>query len=245
MNILTHKLATTNDQLTSRGGLVAIAQVMESINLSERIDKYFPHPKSNRGFKPSTFIETLILMQHEGGFHLDDVRYIQDDEALRTLLGLDKIPQPSSLGNWLRRLGNDCQSFSAWTQVNKAILKAALHRRKGITLDIDATEVVANKADAQWTYKKNKGYMPMVGHIAEIGQIVACDFRSGNASPAKENLEFIQQCEHSLPDGCFVQSLRIDAAGYQKKIIEYCDAKALGMRSERKVAPCSKHKLTH
>ena len=227
MNILTHKLATTNDQLTSRGGLVAIAQVMESINLAARIDKYFPHPKSNRGFKPSIFIETLILMQHEGSFHLDDVRQIQDDEALRTLLCLDKIPQPSSLGNWLRRLGNDRQSFSAWTQVNKAVLKVALHRRKGITLDIDATEVVSNKADAQWTYKKNKGYMPMVGHIAEIGQIVACDFRSGNASPAKENLEFIQQCEHSLPDGCFVQSLRIDAAGYQKKIIEYCDRKII------------------
>ena len=223
MNILPHKLTTTNDQLTSRAGLLAIAQVMESINLSERIDKYFPAPKSNRGFKPSTFIETLILMQHEGSFHLDDVRHINDDGALRSVLRLDKIPQSSSLGNWLRRMGNNNQSIAAWREVNKAILKAAIHHRKGITLDIDATEVVANKADAQWTYKKNKGYMPMVGHIAEVGQIVACDFRSGNASPAKENLEFIQQCEQSLPNDCFVQSLRIDAAGYQKKIIKYCD----------------------
>ena len=174
MNILPHKLTTTNDQLTSRAGLLAIAQVMESINLSERIDKYFPLPKSNRGFKPSVFIETLILMQHEGSFHLDDVRHINDDEALRAVLSLDKIPQASSLGNWLRRMGNDNQSFAAWNEVNKAVLKAALHQRKGITLDIDATEVIANKADAQWTYKKNKGYMPMVGHVAEVGQIVAC-----------------------------------------------------------------------
>lgn len=178
MNILPHKLATTNNLLTSRAGLLAIAQVMESINLSERIDKYFPQPKSNRGFKPSAFIETLILMQHEGSFHLDDVRHISDDDALRTLLGLDKIPQASSLGSWLRRLGKDTQSFAAWTQVNKAVLKAALHQRKGITLDIDALEVIAHKADAQWTYKNNKGYMPMVGHVAEVGQIVACDFRA-------------------------------------------------------------------
>ncbi|MES9858162.1 MAG: transposase [Sedimenticola sp.] len=229
MNILPHKLATTNDQLTSRAGLLAIAQVMESINLSERIDKYFPSPKSNRSFKPSTFIETFILMQHEGSFHLDDVRHINDDEALKTVLDLKKIPQASSLGSWLRRMGNGGQSTSAWREVNKAILKAALHQRKGITLDIDATEVIANKNDAQWTYKKNKGYMPMVGHIAEVGQIVACDFRQGNASPAKakENFEFIQQCEKSLPDGCFVQHLRIDAAGYQKKIIQYCDDHAI------------------
>jgi len=161
MNILPHKLTTTNDQLTSRAGLLAIAQVMESINLSERINKYFPLPKSNRGFKPSVFIETLILMQHEGSFHLDDVRHINDDEALRAVLSLDKIPQASSLGNWLRRMGNDNQSFAAWNEVNNAVLKAALHKRKGITLDIDATEVIASKADAQWTYKKNKDYMPM------------------------------------------------------------------------------------
>jgi putative transposase len=155
MNILPHKLATTNDQLTSRAGLLSSAQVMESINLSERIDKYFPAPKSNRGFKPSTFIETLILMQHEGSFHLDDVRHIQDDKALRTVLGLKNIPQATSLGSWLRRMGNDNQSLAAWHKVNKAILRAALHRRKGITLDIDATEVIANKAEAQCTFLEN------------------------------------------------------------------------------------------
>jgi hypothetical protein len=40
----------------------------------------------------------------------------------------------------------------AWEAVNKAVLQAALQRRKKVTLDIDATEVVANKADAHWTY---------------------------------------------------------------------------------------------
>ena len=243
MNILPHKLTTTNDQLTSRAGLLAIAQVMESINLSERIDKYFPLPQSNRGFKPSTFIETLILMQHEGGFHLDDVRHLNDDGALRTVLGLDKIPQASSLGNWLRRLGNDPQSFVAWMNVNQAILKAALHQRKGITLDIDATEIITHKAEAQWTYKNNKGYMPMVGHVAEVGQIVACDFRNGNTSPAKENLEFIHQCEQSLPRDCFVQALRIDAAGYQKKIIEYCDRKSIRYAIRAKTSATIKEQI--
>lgn len=120
-------------------------------------------------------------------------------------------------------MGANQASFSAWTDVNKVVLKSALHKRKGITLDIDATEIIANKAEAKWTYKKNKGFMPMVGHIAETGQVVACDFREGNASSSRENLEFIQQCQRSLPDKCFVQSLRIDAAGYQTKIIQYCD----------------------
>ena len=51
--ILPHKLATTNDQLTSRAGLLAIGQLMDSIQLVECVDKHFPKPKSNRGFMPS------------------------------------------------------------------------------------------------------------------------------------------------------------------------------------------------
>jgi hypothetical protein len=220
---LPYKLDTTNDLLTSRAGLLAIGQLMESLSLAERIDQHFPQPKSNRGYKPSEFIKTLILMQHEGSFHLDDIRHIQDDEALRTVLDLKKLPKATTLGDWLRRMGKQPQIQDAWVEVNKALLQSALHRCKKVTLDIDATEIVANKSGAQWTYNKNKGFMPMVGHIAETGQIVAMDFRQGNVSPAQDNLAFIQQCQQSLPKHCSLKALRIDAAGYQTKIIEYCD----------------------
>ena len=59
-------------------------------------------------------------------------------------------------------------------------------------LYIDATAIVANKTSANWIYKKNKGFMPMVGHIAQTGQMVAVDFRQGNVPPNKDNLAFIQ-----------------------------------------------------
>ncbi len=206
---------------------MAIAQLMDSLSLAERIDQHFPQPKSNRGYKPSEFIKTLILMQHEGSFHLDDIRHIQDDEALRTVLDLNKLPQATTLGDWLRRMGNQPQIQDAWVKVNRALLQSALHRCKKVTLDIDATEIVAHKADAQWRYNKNKGFMPMVGHIAETGQVVAVDFRQGNVPPAQDNLTFIQQCQQSLPEGCALKALRIDAAGYQTKIIEYCDTQGI------------------
>ena len=86
--------------------------------MSERINKYFPLPKSNRGFKPSSFIQTLILMQHEGGFHLDDVRHIHEDEALKMVLNLKQLPKASSIGGWLRRMGNNKQN--TWVGLSKA-----------------------------------------------------------------------------------------------------------------------------
>ncbi len=156
MTILPYKLDTTNDQLTSRAGLLAVVQLMDTLQISERIDCHFPLPLSNWGFKQSEFLQAFILMQHEGNFHLDDVRHLSDDTALRALLDLRHTPKASTLGAWLRKMGDQKDSFSALEEVNKALLKSALHKRKAITLDIDATEIISNKADVQWTYKKQQ-----------------------------------------------------------------------------------------
>lgn len=223
MTILTYKLKTTKDLLTSRAGLLTVAQLIEKLELSKRIDGIFPLPNSNRGINPSIYIQTLIMMQHEGGFHLDDVRLLEADTALKTILGIKTLPKATSIGEWLRKTGAHSITPSACQNVNKVLLSAALHNCKNILLDIDATEIIANKSSAQWTYKSNKGYMPMVGHIAQTGQVLACDFRKGNQSPNSNNLEFIQQCQEALPDGCRIKQLRIDAAGYQIAIIKHCD----------------------
>lgn len=227
MNILPYKPKTTNDKLTSRAGLLAVGQIMKQLESSKSIDHYFPAPKSNRGIPASSYLETLILMQHEGCFHLDDVKHFHDDTALTQALGIQQMPKAGAMGNWLRRMGNNGQGQASLSNVNKGVLKAALHQCKGITLDIDATEIISHKTEAQWTCKKNQGYMPMVGHIAEAGMVAACDFRAGNTSPAKDNLAFIQQCGSALPQDCYIKSLRIDSAGYQTKIIQYCEEQSI------------------
>ncbi|VVM25674.1 hypothetical protein BSPWISOXPB_7710 [uncultured Gammaproteobacteria bacterium] len=221
MNILNYKLDTTNELLTSRIGLITLAHTIQVLDLSKTIDQHFPALGSNCALKASTFINTLVLSQHEGGECLDDVVHIAKDKALR-LVTNQQVPTPQAIGTWLRRLGKDNQGIKALRKANKTLLKATLNNCKNITLDIDASEVIANKADAQWTYKGNKSYMPMVGHIAQTGQIVATDFRAGNVSPNTDNLGFIKTCQDALPKGTNIKKLRIDAAGYQASIIDYC-----------------------
>jgi hypothetical protein len=220
MNILPFQLATTNDLLTSRAGLVCVAELMKSLNFSNLVDTHFPVPGSNRGFKPSAFVNSLVLMLHDGGECLDDLRHLRDDSALRELLSLKHVPQADSAGDWLRRLGQ--QGVLAVVEINRTVLSASLHKCQEVTLDIDATEICSAKRDAKYTYNKNQGFMPMVGHIAETGQIVASDFRAGNVAPAKDNMAFIEQCQQALPKGVSITHLRIDAAGYQTAIIRHC-----------------------
>jgi hypothetical protein len=220
MNILPFQLATTNDLLTSRAGLVCVAELMKSLNFSNLVDTHFPVPGSNRGFKPSAFVNSLVLMLHDGGECLDDLRHLRDDSALRELLSLKHVPQADSAGDWLRRLGQ--QGVLAVVEINRTVLSASLHKCQEVTLDIDATEICSANRDAKYTYNKNQGFMPMVGHIAETGQIVASDFRAGNVAPAKDNMAFIEQCQQALPKGVSITHLRIDAAGYQTAIIRHC-----------------------
>ncbi len=221
MNILPHNLSTTDELLTSRGGLLAIATLMQKLELTNLIDKHFEQPKSNRGYKPSVFLNSLILMQHEGGIRLDDLQYLKNDKAITKLLRLINIPQPDSAGNWLRRTG--ISGVNAISLINKRLCAISLKEIKDVTLDIDASEIISNKKEAKKTYKFNQGYMPMVGHIAEINHVIETDFREGNTSPKTENLEFIKKCVHNLPKGVKLKNLRIDCAGYQKSIIKYCD----------------------
>ncbi len=48
-------------------------------------------------------------MQHEGSFHMDDIRHLQDDEVLRTVLGIKKLPQVTTLGGWPSQVRSQLQ----------------------------------------------------------------------------------------------------------------------------------------
>ena len=97
-----------------------------------------------------------------------------------------------------------------------------------MTLVIDATVIDSAKRDAKYSCKQTKGDTPMLGHIAEAGQVAAVDFREGNESSNSRNLEFIRECERSLPPEVSVKAVRIDAAGYSAGVINYLMSK--GMR---------------
>ena len=72
MNTINYKLDTTNELLTSRIGLITPAHTIQVLDLSKTIDQHFPALGSNCVLKASTFIDTLVLSQHEGG-ELQDI----------------------------------------------------------------------------------------------------------------------------------------------------------------------------
>ena len=222
--VLPFKLKPTQEELTSNAGLVLFGEFLKGIGLSEWCLKELPKPGSGRGYLGSSYLWPLFLMLQGGGRSLEDLRVIKEDKGLARLLNLGQIPSTDAVGNWLRRNGQGL-GFNSLGQIHQHILSTALRRcsRREHTLDCDATQIHAEKSAAKMTYKGMQGYMPILGHLAESGLIVHAEFREGNMSPSAENLEFIKACEAQLPEGHRVTQVRLDSAGYQADIFNYCE----------------------
>ena len=223
-NIMRFKLGKTKDELTSHAGLVLFGEFSSGLGLKQLVDEHMPKPLSNAGFCASEYVLPLVLMLHGGGASLEDVREIKRDTGLCKILSIKRVPSSDAIGDWLRKMG-DRNGLYGLSEVNRKVLEFGMRDDgiDGYTLDIDATGIEAEKYYAMKTYKGFRGYMPMVGHIAEKGMILCDEFREGNESPGTRNFEFMKCCEAQLPEGKRIKYFRSDSAAYQGKIIDYCE----------------------
>ena len=226
--ILPFKVEMTRDMITPHAGLALLGEFAVGLGFLKSADRYLPKPGSGAGYNPSEYMFPLMLILNGGGRSLEDTRQIRTDEGLREILPLERIPSSDAFGDWLRSMGVSAGLYG-FDKVNRKLLKRGMRYDgiKGYTLDIDATGICAEKQAAKMTYKGFKGYMPIVGHIAENALVLGDEFREGNVAPATRNLHFIKHCISQLPKGKSITALRSDSAAYQADIINYCEAEGI------------------
>lgn len=221
--IFPFKIETTRETLTAHGGLALMSEFNHGIGLRELTDRHLPPPGSNRGFAPSVIVDTVVLMLQGGGRSLEDLRELKNEEGLMRLIGREDLPESDTVGDWLRRMGDQKTGQRGLTgldrvrdKINERILK-----RDGIqeyTLDADAMEITGEKADALFTYNGNKGYMPMLGYLYETPVCIYDQFREGNVAPASGQKGFYLECKRRMPMGKRIRCYRADSASYQAEL---------------------------
>jgi hypothetical protein len=223
-SVFSFKIRTTKERLTAHGGLALMAEFNHGIGLRELTDQYLPGPGSHRGFDPSEMVDTVVLMLQGGGRSLEDLRELKNEEGLMKLIGGDEIPEPDTVGDWLRRMGNPKAGqlgLEGLDRVRDKINERVLKRDgiKQYTLDADATEIIGEKADALLTYTGNKGYMPMLGFLYEYPVCLLDEFREGNVALAFGQKEFYLRCKQRMPWGKRIGYYRGDSASYQAGLL--------------------------
>ena len=92
-----------------------------------------------------------------------------------------------------------------------------------VTLDMDATLVESEKANALCCYEGYAAYQPINTWWAEQGLVVHTEFRDGNVPAGFEQRRVLEEALKSVPKGVSKVRLRSDTAGYQHELLRYCD----------------------
>jgi len=224
--ILSFKLEHTDELLTPRSGLALFAEVVRTLKVDQKVRESFARPGSNRGYEAWDYIEPMLLMLEGGGRHIEDLREIRDDETLRQLVGLRRMPSLSTFGDWMVRAGAN-GGVEALTGIDEEVAGTIWRRlaRAEYTLDVNATVIEAEKREAQWTYKKVKGYQPILGFLAEDGVCLTHEFREGNVAAQSGAVAFLRRCLNLCPR---IKYFRSDSAFYQAAVIDECEERGIG-----------------
>jgi hypothetical protein len=215
--ILPIKIEKSSERLTSLGGLVVLEELARSVGLWEEVDHVLERPQSGRGYQPREFVRSLVWMLHAGGRRLEDLRELRAEHEVLKELGLEGVPDAGTVGDWLRRQGE--AGAEALKQANQKLIAPCLEQAsEEVILDVDATEIEAEKQEAEWTYNHVQGYMPLLGYVN--GVCVGYQFREGNQSPGAGIWEFARSCERVLPEGKKIY-FRSDSAAYQAAVISH------------------------
>ena len=91
------------------------------------------------------------------------------------------------------------------------------------TLDMDATLVETEKAEALWCYKGYRAYQPINTWWAEQGMVLHTEFRDGNVPAGFEQKRVLEEAIGCVPKDVKKIRMRSDTAGYQHELLKYCD----------------------
>jgi len=109
------------------------------------------------------------------------------------------------------------EALKGLCEVNKELVAFVQENRteKTATLDMDATLVETDKADALWCYKGYRAYQPFSTWWAEQGVVLHTEFRDGNVPAGFEQKRVLEEAIGCLPKGIQKVRMRSDTAGYQ------------------------------
>jgi hypothetical protein len=219
------QIETTGETLTGQGGFLGFLEYLRATKIAEIVRSFLPAPGNHRGYCPSVFVGTLLVLFVLGGRRLSDLREVEREKAILSLLGLTEIPNEDTVGDWLRRMGDPQtggEGLSGLRKVVDTVNRKMLRRdrSKEYTLDIDASFVKAAKKKAAYSYLNEKGYMPMMAALAELGLFVDDEFREGNVSPQDGHIAVYRRAKAMVESaGKKIARFRADSASYRADLI--------------------------
>ncbi len=179
---------------TAVGGIGLVHRLVRQIGLPHLIDKAVQVFKVHCPYRESDHVLNIAYNIDSGGRTLDDIEQRRQDEAYMDALGAVRIPDPTTAGDFLRRLDRgwidslteaiNTARVLVWKKNRRSFFEQAI-------IDVDgkiAGTAGECKEGMDMNYKGIWGYAPLLVTLANTGEIL-----------------YTRNCPGNRPshDGCF------------------------------------------
>lgn len=168
------------------GGVGAMALVARAVGLAKEIDDRVRVLKYHRPYHESDHVLSVAMNVIAGGACLEDLELRRNDPAFLDALGTSMVPDPTTAGDFCRRFDTS-KIDDLQTAINEARLRVWAEQPEGFLdeaiIDVDGSLVLTGgecKEGADFTYKGDFGYHPLVTSLANTDEVLSIVNRSGN-----------------------------------------------------------------
>ncbi len=170
------------------GGIGAIHLMNQKLGLIEEIDARLHLLKFHLPYHESDHVLNIAYNTLLGGVRLEDIDLRRNDEPFLNGLGAQRVPDPTTAGDFTRRFGEDdvltlmeCINTSrqrVWEEQGADFLREAI-------IDVDGTLTQTYgecKGGMRLSYKGIWGYAPLIVTLANTREVLYLVNRPGNAA---------------------------------------------------------------
>ena len=226
----TLQLSSEPSDTTAYGGLALAASLVRSLGIAGDLNRDLSLLASHRPFYESDHVLAHVYNLYAGGTCIEDIADLQTSEPVRRILGADRIPDPTTAGDFLRRF--DADALGALNRVidqaQEKVWKRRYGKRKAERAIVDLDSCVRpvygdQKEGTDFTYQGSFGYHPLVISLAGTLECLRLINRSGNEASAEGSETHLRELFPMLGRRFKQVIVRGDSAFATQAIFDVCD----------------------
>jgi hypothetical protein len=168
------------------GGIGALLLLARKVGLIREIDRKLHLLKVHLPYHESDHVLNIAFNILAGGQRLQHIEWLRNDEVFLNALGADRIPDPTTAGDFCRRF-TETDVLTLMDTINEVRLRVWAEQPAAFfdeaILDVDGT-IVATDAECKQgvdiAYNGTWGYHPLVVSLANTAEPLYLVNRSGN-----------------------------------------------------------------